>query len=64
LLGLKTAFFVNNAIYNAFLLNPQAQGVFGKMNNLPKHHDTWPPEARGPKQLHWLHRLKQRRIKV
>jgi len=32
----------------AFLLNSQAQGVSGKMNQLPKHH------ARGPMQLHRL----------
>jgi len=28
------------------------------MNNLPKHHGAGPPEARGPMQLHRLHRLK------
>jgi len=28
------------------------------MNNLPKHHGAEPPEARGPMQLHRLHRLK------
>jgi len=42
----------------AFLLNYPAQGVSGKMNNLPKHHGAGPPEARGPMQLHRLHRLK------
>jgi len=42
----------------AFLLNSQAQGVSGKMNNLPKHHGAGPQEARGPMQLHRLHRLK------
>jgi len=41
----------------AVLLNSQAQGVPGKMNNLPKHHGAGPPEARGPMQLHRLHRL-------
>jgi len=35
-----------------FLLNSQAQGVSGKMTNLPKHH------ARGPMQLHLLHWFK------
>jgi len=29
-----------------------------KMNNLPKHHDAGPLEARGLIQLHRLHRLK------
>jgi len=38
----------------AFLLNSQAQGVSGKMNNLPKHHGPGLPEARGPMQLHRL----------
>jgi len=38
----------------AFLLNSQAQGVSGKMNNLLKHHGAGPPEARGPMQLHRL----------
>jgi len=28
------------------------------MNNLPKHHGAGLPEARGPMQLHRLHRLK------
>jgi len=42
----------------AFLLNSQAQGVSGKMNNLPKHHGAGLPDARGPMQLHQLHRLK------
>ena len=58
MLVLTKAFFVNNEIYMALLLNSQAQGVSGKMNNLPKHHGTGPPEARGPMQLHRLHRLK------
>ena len=30
----------------AFLLNSQTQGVSGKMNNLPKHHDAG-PQRRG-----------------
>jgi len=38
----------------AFLLNSQAQGVSGKMNNLPKHHGAGLPEALGPMQLHRL----------
>jgi len=38
----------------AFLLNSPAQGVSGKMNNLPKHHSAGPLEARGPMQLHRL----------
>jgi len=42
----------------AFVLKSQAQDVSGKMNNLPKHHGAGPPEARGPMQLHRLHRLK------
>jgi len=45
-------------IYVAFLLNSQAQGVSGKINNLPKHHGAGPAEARGPMQLHRLHRFK------
>jgi len=44
LLVLTREFFVNNEIYMAFLLNYPAQGVSGKMNNLPKHH------ARGPQR--------------
>jgi len=28
------------------------------MNNQPKQHGAGPPEARGPMQLHRLHRLK------
>jgi len=28
------------------------------MNKLPKHHGAEPSEARGPMQLHRLHRLK------
>jgi len=35
-----------------FLLKSQLQGVSGKMNNLPKHHGAWSPEAQGPMQLH------------
>jgi len=42
----------------AFLLNSQAQGVSGKMNNLPKHRGAGPPVVRGPMQLHRLHRRK------
>jgi len=53
-LVLTRAFFVNNVIYMAFLLNSQAQGVSGKMNNLPKHHGAGLPEALGPMQLHRL----------
>jgi len=42
----------------AFLLNSQAQGVSGK--NEQSTHTPWrgAPEARGPMQLHRLHRLK------
>jgi len=58
LLVLTRAFFVDNEIYMAFVLNSQAQGVSGNMNNLPKHHGAGIPEARGPMQLHRLHRLK------
>ena len=36
----------------AILLNSQAQGVSGKMNNLPKHHGAGSPETRGPLQPH------------
>jgi len=39
------AFFVNNEIYMAFLLNSQAQGVSGKINKLPKHHGAGPNAA-------------------
>jgi len=45
-LVLTRAFFVNNEIYMAFLLNSQAQGVSGKMNKLPKHHGAG-PQRRG-----------------
>jgi len=41
-----------------FLLNSQAQGASGKMNNLIKHHGVGSPEGRGPMQLRRLHRLK------
>jgi len=44
-LVLTRAFFVNNEIYMAFLLNSQAQGVSGKMNKLPKHHGAGPNAA-------------------
>jgi len=54
LLVLTRAFFVNNEICMAFLLDSQAQGVSGKMNNLPKHHGARLPEERGPIQLHRL----------
>jgi len=43
---------LNNEIYKPFLLNSQAQGVSGKMNNLPKHHGAGRPEALGLVQLH------------
>jgi len=46
--------FVNNEIYKPFQLNSRAQGVSGKINNLPKHHGAEPQEARGPMQLHRL----------
>jgi len=36
----------------------ERKGYLEKMNNLPKLHGAGPPEARGPMQLHWLHRLK------
>jgi len=59
MLVLTRAFFVNNDIYMAFLPNSQAQGVSGKMNNLPNDHGAGPwSEVRGPMQLHRLHRLK------
>jgi len=48
-LVLTRAFFVNNEIYIAFLLNSQALGVSGKNEQSP-----WrgAPEAWGPMQLH------------
>ena len=51
-LVLTRVFFVNNEIYMAFLLNFQAQGVFGK--NEQSTQTPWPgaPEAQGPMQLH------------
>jgi len=58
LLILTRAFFVNNEIHMAFLLNSQAQDVPGKMTNLPKHHGAGSPEARGPMEQHRLHWLK------
>jgi len=45
LLVLTRAFFVDSEIYIAFLLTSQAQGVSGKMNNLPKHHGEGPNAA-------------------
>jgi len=38
--------------------NSLAQGVSGKNEQPPNHHCAGPPEARGPMQLHRLHRLK------
>jgi len=42
----------------AFLLNSQAQGVFGKNEQSTQTPWRGVPEARGPMQLHRLHRLK------
>jgi len=42
---LTRALFVNNETYKPFLLNSQAQGAFGKMNNLPKHQSAGPHAA-------------------
>ena len=50
MLILKRALFVNSDFYIEFLLNSQAQGVYGKKNNLSKHHGAGPPEARGPQR--------------
>ena len=52
-LVLTRAFFVNNEIYMAVLLNSQAQGVSGK-----NEHSYPNTTARGRMQLHRLHRLK------
>jgi len=53
-LVLTRAFFVNNEIYMAFLLNSQAQGVSGKNEQSTLTPRRGAPEARGPMQLHWL----------
>jgi len=50
--------FVNNEIYMAFLLNSQVQGVSGKNEQSTQTPWRGAPEARGPMQLHRLHRLK------
>jgi len=42
----------------AFLLNSQAQGVSGKNEQSTQTPWRGAPEARGPMQLHRLHRLK------
>jgi len=42
----------------AFLLNSQAPGVSGKNEQSTQTPWRGAPEARGPKQLHPLHRLK------
>jgi len=39
-------------------LNSQAQGVSGKNEQSTQTPWRGTPEARGPMQLHWLHRLK------
>jgi len=57
-LVLTRAFFVNNEIYMAFLLNSQAQGLSGKNEQSTQTPLCWAPEARGQRKLHWLHRLK------
>jgi len=46
LLVLTGAFFVSSEIYMPFLVNSQAQGVSGKIKNLPKHHGVG-PQRRG-----------------
>ena len=48
------AFFVNNEIYMAFLLNSQAQGVSGKNEQSTQTSSRMAPEVRGPMQLHRL----------
>jgi len=58
LLVLTKAFFVDNEIYMAFLLNSQALGVSGKNEQSSQPPLRGAPEARGPMQLHRLHRLK------
>jgi len=42
----------------AFLLNSQAQGLSGKNEQSTQTPWRGAPEARGPMQLHRLHRLK------
>jgi len=42
----------------AFLLNSQAQGTSGKNEQSTKYHGAGHSGARGPMQLHRLHRLK------
>jgi len=57
-LVLTRAFFVDNEIYLAILLNSQAQGVSGKNEQFTQTPWRGAPEARGPMRLHRLHRLK------
>jgi len=57
-LVLTRAFFVNNEIYMAFLLNSQAQGVSGKYEQSTQTPWRGASEVRGPMQLHRLHWLK------
>jgi len=52
------ALFASSEVYRLFLLNYRAQGVSGENEQPAKHHSAGPPEARGPIQLHRLHRLK------
>ena len=52
------AFFVNNEIYMAFLMNSQAQGVSGKNEQFTQTPWCRVPEVRGPMQVHRLHRRK------
>jgi len=54
LLVLTRAFFVNNEICKAFLLNSQAQDVCGKNEQSPQTPYSGVPEARDPRQLHRL----------
>ena len=52
MLVLTGAFFDNNEIHMAFLLNRQAQGVSGKNEESTQTPWRGAPEARGPIQLH------------
>jgi len=54
-LVLTGAFF--DEVYMAFLLNSKAQGVSGRNEQSTQTPWRAAPEARGPMQLHQLHRL-------
>jgi len=52
------ALYASSEVYRLFLLNYRAQGVSRKNEQPAKRYGAGPPGARGPMQLHRLHRLR------